>query len=139
MTSAFPIFFVTLVIGLATAAQEPVAPKLTRPPKVKKFVQPQYPEAARAAARTATVTLTLDVSAEGKVTAAVPTSAPKTPNERVIKIVEIIFAFILLLLQDNLRFAAAFIYSAETEKPVSWALDCSIPNERITMQFFIQR
>ena len=54
----------------------PTGPRLTRPPKLIKFVEAVYPEDARAAGQAAQVVLRLEIDATGKVTAAdVVTSA----------------------------------------------------------------
>ncbi len=47
-----------------------VAPKLTQPPKLKQFVAAAWPEAEKAAGRSATVVLRLDIDAAGVVTRA---------------------------------------------------------------------
>jgi TonB family protein len=49
---------------------------LTRAPRLKKTVEPRYPESARASSRTATVTLALDLDAHGKVVRAAVSGPP---------------------------------------------------------------
>jgi TonB family protein len=56
----------------ATAHAQPAkgaaaAPKLTRAPKLVKFVEAPYPEAEKAAGKSASVVLRLGITAEGKV------------------------------------------------------------------------
>jgi len=66
--------------GMASpaAAQEPppAAPRLTKAPKLTKYVEPQYPDSARASARAATVTLALDIDDRGKVVKAAVSGEP---------------------------------------------------------------
>ena len=57
-------------------SEPPPAPKLTKPPAVKKQVEPTYPPEAFAAGLAGDVTLTIDIDADGRVTAvAVKTAA----------------------------------------------------------------
>ena len=57
-------------------SEPPPAPKLTKPPAVKKPVEPTYPPEAFAARLAGDVTLTIDIDADGRVTAvAVKTAA----------------------------------------------------------------
>lgn len=51
------------------------APKLTKPPKLVKFVEAPYPEAERAAGKAATVVLQIAISAQGTVDDAVVTES----------------------------------------------------------------
>lgn len=60
-------------------AQDAPPPALTRPPKLKKYVEPHYPDSARASARTATVTLAIDLDAQGRVVRAA-VSGPLDPD-----------------------------------------------------------
>ena len=50
-------------------SEPPPAPKLTKPPAVKKQVEPIYPPEAFAAGLAGDVTLTIDIDADGRVTA----------------------------------------------------------------------
>ena len=57
-------------------SEPPPAPKLTKPPAVKKQVEPTYPPEAFAAGLAGDVTLAIDIDADGRVTAvAVKTAA----------------------------------------------------------------
>lgn len=74
-TAIATVLAAALAAADARAEDAPApAPKLTRAPKLKKFVQPAYPESAKAEARPAVVVLTLELSAQGKVLSAAPTT-----------------------------------------------------------------
>jgi TonB family protein len=49
------------------SAKEPSPPKLTKPPKLRRFVDPDYPETAKAEGRTATVLLSISIDESGRV------------------------------------------------------------------------
>ena len=51
----------------ASAPAERPTGKLTKPPHLKKFVEPTYPESEKATARKASVSLALSIDADGKV------------------------------------------------------------------------
>jgi TonB family protein len=59
----------------ALAQPAPGGPKLTRAPKLVKFVEAVYPEAEKAAGKTASVVLRLGITAEGKVDGVIVTGS----------------------------------------------------------------
>jgi TonB family protein len=52
----------------ASAAEQPVKPRLTKPPKLVSFVEAEYPESEKSAGKTAAVVLQIGIGADGKVT-----------------------------------------------------------------------
>lgn len=65
-----PIVLLLLLLAAPLArAEEAPAPVLTKPPKLVEFVEADYPPARREAGETASVTLTLDIAADGRVAA----------------------------------------------------------------------